>query len=221
MPGRDIQHDGVDDGQEREGPREAHRFLLVLDVGADRRQDEHAEDVDAAADAVQACESLPQAVRELERGHEQGAGAGDAMGNQPPPHAAVVIPHRMVRLDEEPLVVIEHVAGHDGDDGEHRVLRADHFSSSAVGPPGGFYAQISSAVRALQDIPIPPQPAQPPSPAAGLGQPGPRVGGAGGRRRETQAARPGLRELAGVATFSSSSLEPRCRGRSAGSPATG
>ena len=68
-------------------------------------------------------------------------------GTQPPPHAAVVIPQRMVRLDEEPLVVIEHVAGHDGDDGEYRVLRADHFSSSAVGRPGGFYAQISSAVR--------------------------------------------------------------------------
>ena len=63
-----------------------YRLLLVLDVGANRRKDEHAVDVDASADAVHAGETLPQAVRELQRGHEQGAGTGNAMRNQPPPH---------------------------------------------------------------------------------------------------------------------------------------
>jgi hypothetical protein len=50
--------------------------------------------------------------------------------------------------------VIEHVAGHDGDEGEHHILRADHASSSAVGQPRRILRvnQLSRTTRILWQL---------------------------------------------------------------------
>lgn len=106
-----------------EGPWRPQWFLDVLDVGTERRRDEHASDVDAPHHAVEPGAAMAQAFGKLQRSQQQRTGAGDAVLQQPPPDSPVALPDRFRRIDQETLVVADDVSHHQGDDGEDDNLR--------------------------------------------------------------------------------------------------
>lgn len=101
-----------------EGTRGAHALLEILDVGAERGGDEDAGDVDASDDAVEFGVTLAKAIGELHGAEDEGAGAGDAVGEEPPLKGLDVRPFGIPGVEEEAFVMAENVEDHEADEGE-------------------------------------------------------------------------------------------------------
>lgn len=115
---------GVDGSGDAEGTRGAHALLEILDVGAERGGDEDAGDIDAADDAVEFGVTLAKAIGELHRAEDEGAGAGDAVREQPPLKGLDMRPFGIFGVEEEAFIVAENVEDHEADKSEEKIFRA-------------------------------------------------------------------------------------------------
>jgi hypothetical protein len=70
-------------------------------------------------------ETLAQAIRELQRPQQQGAGGGQTVRQQLPLEGLVVLPHRRLGIDEEILVMDENIRDHQANEGKQQILRAE------------------------------------------------------------------------------------------------
>ncbi len=82
-----------------EGARGAHSFFEVLDVKAERGGNEDARNVNTANDAMEPGETLAEPIRELHGTENERAGAGKAVGQQPPLERLNVGPFRIFGVD--------------------------------------------------------------------------------------------------------------------------
>lgn len=115
---------GVGGGGEAERTRGAHALFEILDVGAERGGDEDARDVDAADDSMEFSVALAKAIGELHGAENQGAGAGDAVGQEPPLEGLDVRPFGIFGIEKEAFVVAENVDDHEADEGKKKIFRA-------------------------------------------------------------------------------------------------
>jgi hypothetical protein len=76
-----------------------------LNVGAERCGDENAGDVDASDDAMEFGVALAKAIGELHGAEDQGAGAGKAVGKEPPLEGLDVRPFGIFGVEEEAFIV--------------------------------------------------------------------------------------------------------------------
>ena len=115
---------GVGGRGEAEGSRGAHALFEILDIGAEWRGDEDAGDIDAAYDAVEFGIALAKAIGELHGAENQGAGAGDAVGEKPPLEGLDVRPFGIFGVEEKAFIVAENVDNHEADECEEKIFRA-------------------------------------------------------------------------------------------------
>ena len=113
---------GVGDGGKAEGARRAHALFEILDVGAERGGDEDTGDVDAANDAMEFSVTLAKAIGKLHGAEDQGAGAGDPVGQEPPLEGLDVGPFGVLGVDEKAFIVAENVGDHEADEGEEKIF---------------------------------------------------------------------------------------------------
>ena len=108
---------------EAEAARGTHALFVILDVGAERGGDEDAGDVDAADDAMEAGVTLTKAIGELHRAEDQGAGAGEGVGQEPPLEGLDMGPFGIFGVEEKAFVVAKNVDDHEADEDEEKVFR--------------------------------------------------------------------------------------------------
>jgi hypothetical protein len=107
--GGDHPEQGVDRGGQAEGSRLAEALLEELDVEAERAGHEHAGNVESAHYAMELREAAAEAEAggELHWAQEKGASTGNSVRQEPPLERLVVLPDRIVGMDQEALVVTE------------------------------------------------------------------------------------------------------------------
>jgi len=101
-------------------------FLKPLDIEPERTGDEYACDVDTPQNSMEARKALAKALGELRGTEQKSTRSGDSVGQQPPLEWLVVLPDRIVRMDEEALVVTEDVGQHQAKEDEQQVFERNH-----------------------------------------------------------------------------------------------
>jgi hypothetical protein len=111
---RAREQNGIDPGRDGDRARPLAQPLLdILHVGAERPADYGARHVESAHHAMDLGVVLAQLVGELEGPQQQGACCRQTMRQQPPLERLVMLPNRMVGLDQKTLVVLQDVQQHE------------------------------------------------------------------------------------------------------------
>ena len=69
--------------------------------------------------------TLAKTIRELHGAENQGTGAGDGVGKQPPLEGLDVRPFGISGVEEEAFIVVENVGNHEADEGEEKIFWAE------------------------------------------------------------------------------------------------
>jgi hypothetical protein len=71
---------------------------------------------------MELCETLAEAIRKLHGAKQQGAGPSNSMWQQPPLKWLIVLPDRILRIDQEAFIVTKNVGHHQADEDEQEIL---------------------------------------------------------------------------------------------------
>ena len=100
----------------------AHSLLKVLDVKAQWRGCEYTCHIDSANDTMELSEAIAKPVGELQGAQQQCACARNSMRQQPPLKRLVVLPHRILEINQKALIVMDHLGEHQADYGKQYVF---------------------------------------------------------------------------------------------------
>src|SRR5260370_37455162 len=121
---RQFFHSQGHGGGDAKGSGGTRAFLEVLNVKAEGSGDEYTGDLEASDDAMELGEAAAEAFGELHGAEQEGAGAHQAVRQEPPSEGLDVRPFRILGINEEMLVMAKNVGEHDADDSEQNIFWA-------------------------------------------------------------------------------------------------
>ncbi len=121
---RQFFHSQGHGGGDAKGSGGTRAFLEVLNVKAEGSGDEYTGELEASDDAMELGEAAAEAFGELHGAEQEGAGAHQAVRQEPPSEGLDVRPFRILGVNEEMLVMAKNVGDHDADDCKQNIFRA-------------------------------------------------------------------------------------------------
>src|SRR6516162_6862789 len=106
-----------------EGTRKAQAFVQVLNVSTEWRCNHGTCDVHASNHAMEPGVAPPKPIGKLHRAEQNRARSSKSVGQQPPLERLIVLPDRVISLDEETLVMDDYVSQHQSDRAKQKELR--------------------------------------------------------------------------------------------------
>src|SRR5690242_9841034 len=122
--GSDHQQESIYQPSNTERTWRAHSLFEVLDIRAQRGDDEGARDINPSHYTVQLGITAAQAVRKLHRAQQKRTATCKTMRQQPPPKRMIMVPYRVVWVDDKALVVRYDVCHHQDNESKYQVLAA-------------------------------------------------------------------------------------------------
>src|SRR6185369_4286259 len=108
----------------------ANALVEVLKVYAKRRNNQRARDIKPTQNTMELGEPLAETVGELHGAEENCARPSQAMRQQIPLEALIVLPNGIVRMPKEALVVVDNVGDHQPNDGKDCIFGSEIRRSS-------------------------------------------------------------------------------------------
>src|SRR6266436_672082 len=103
----------------------------MLYVKGERRSDKDTGNIKTSDNTMKLRETLAQTIGKLHWTEQKRTGSGQTMRKQPPLERLVVLPDRILRIDEEVLVVAENVSDHQTN--EAKQTNTSHAARRVVG----------------------------------------------------------------------------------------